>query len=395
MMNLRIKLNPSVLNRGPFRHARRTGLVSILVLALPVLVGCQTLGGGGMSLFGGTASAASAENSEPKVAEASEAEKAVVTDAKTETAKVAVVRPKRKPASIAAAKEETTVFEKVAAAEKVAAKPAAKKRAEGPNSKTITGLVRTYDKYRGDLAFAAQASFENRAAITEAHKRLAKYDPQTLSRAWIAYNASVAAQTPAYSQEIGKKTNKRGPERFLNSLHRKSDAVMKLKSSPKAVRSVLYNVSEETSQMTRMAGAYKQIAIDLQTGRTTNVSMAAERAELVKAGFSGEMVLASSRTNLKVSQAAVTAQSRPVLGKMLILGAHISTEQSEGKYKPHTTQLSDYKKGQQCLKWAKLNLAQCIAATRDVSEQAYCTGRHGINEVSDCWSFMTLTGNPA
>jgi hypothetical protein len=267
---------------------------------------------------------------------------------------------------------------------------------EGPNSRTITGLIKTYDAYRGDLAFAAQVSYENKSAIREAHKRLSKYDEVTLSRAWVAYNASIAARTPAFSGEISKKS-KRSTDRFLGDLHRKSGNVMKLKSSPKAVRSVLYHVAEETKQLSNMAEAYKQISIDLQTGKTTNVSMAKQEAMFIKTSYTGDMVTASKKTDLRVAKAAVTSRTRPVLGKMLILGAHISTNKSEGKFKKHTTQLSNYKSGQQCLKWARLNLAQCIAASRDISEEAYCTGRHAINEVSECWSSVTLggSGNPA
>ncbi|TNE42584.1 MAG: hypothetical protein EP347_00815 [Alphaproteobacteria bacterium] len=398
--------------KGIWKDLKRLGAVSVIALSLPALSGCQTMGGGaGFSFLGGGAAAAAEDQTGPEnVKEALEETTEAQEAPEVVEAKATVAVPKRKPASIREAQtesgkvvvaavqretapDEKSVFEKVAEAE--VSVPEALKSNEGPNDKTIVGLVRTYDKYRGDLAFAAQASFENRSAIKEAHMRLAQYDPKTLSRAWVAYNASVAAQTPSYSKEVASKAGKSGPERFLNSLYRKSDAVMRLKSSPKAVRSVLYSVSEENHQMDSMSQAYRQISIDLQTGKTTNVSMAAERSKLIKAGFSGEMVVAASKTNLKVSQAAVTTKSRPILGNMLILGAHISTNTSEGKYKKNTTLLSEYKDGEQCLKWAKLNLAQCIAASRDLSEQAYCTGRHGIKEVSDCWGFMTLDGNPA
>jgi hypothetical protein len=387
--------------------ARRVAFASVMALALPfafggLLDGQTSVLSGGYVLAADTDSEA-ADDAATKEEEAKEAEpkekkkrfsfrrllgkkdaEATPPVAETEKAEVATavregpVTPVKKPMVVPVRKPKLET--QVAKVE------------EGPNSRTITGLIKTYDAYRGDLAFAAQVSFENKSAIREAHKRLAKYDEVTLSRAWVAYNASIAAQTPEFSGEISRKS-KKSTDRFLGTLHRKSGNIMKLKSSSKAVRSVLYNVAEETKQLSNMASAYKQISIDLQTGKTTNVSMAKQEAMFINAGYSGDMVTASKKTDLRVAKAAVLSRSRPVLGRMLILGAHISTNNSEGKYKQHTTQLSNHKSGQQCLKWARLNLAQCIAASRDISEEAYCTGRHAINEVSECWRSIALGGS--
>ena len=50
------------------------------------------------------------------------------------------------------------------------------------------------------------------------------------------------------------------------------------------------------------------------------------------------------------------------------------------------------KKSDRCFVNAKLNLDQCIAATRTPYEEAFCLGEHALNDVSRCVGWVANAG---
>lgn len=74
---------------------------------------------------------------------------------------------------------------------------------------------------------------------------------------------------------------------------------------------------------------------------------------------------------------------------MLALGAHLHlSNQGTVGLDPAQSALATNKDNDQCLRWAQLNLDQCLAAARDNQERAYCLGKTGIEERSQCWSAL-------
>ena len=70
-----------------------------------------------------------------------------------------------------------------------------------------------------------------------------------------------------------------------------------------------------------------------------------------------------------------------VMNRILTLGAYQVIEGSM------TAGDADHRNSTgRCLNWARLNLDQCIAASRFPSEEAYCTGKHAVEEVRSCWA---------
>ena len=250
----------------------------------------------------------------------------------------------------------------------------------------IVGLVASYQSYRKDLVTIANGDVDN-ASVRAAHRRLASHDYKTLSRAWVAYNSAVAARTPAYNKEINKAAKKN--KRLLASLDASSDQVFNYRSSNAAAQSIVRNISAETAQLTEMGSSFRKAAMDMQQSKTPRMAINQTTMSRFMDPTKGDNIVLAGAGAKQYRATSLDEKSKPMMNQMLSLAAHMSvTEAKGGKYSAATATLVENRKGERCLKWAKLNLAQCLAATRNTSEEAFCTGRHALSEVSDCWSYM-------
>lgn len=264
---------------------------------------------------------------------------------------------------------------------------AAMKRSLSRDGANIVALVAEYDSWRRDLIVIAQGDVSS-ASVKKAHQRLASRDYKSMAKAWVAYQAAVASRTPSFNKEIQKKS-KRNAGTFLASLDSTPDNALRFKSSGKASQAVIRNVSAETAQLTEMGNSFRQAAIDMQQSKHASLTInKSTMNRFMDPGRGDNLILAGSNGAINQDPRS-NAKARPMLGQMLTLAAHMSVNEPTGQsYAASTAMLVENKKGERCLKWAKLNLAQCLAATRNTSEEAFCTGRHALSEVSACWSYM-------
>ncbi len=75
--------------------------------------------------------------------------------------------------------------------------------------------------------------------------------------------------------------------------------------------------------------------------------------------------------------------------QILALGARMQLAQKGSLPDP---QGASYADNDQCLRWAQLNLNQCLAAAHDNTERAWCLGNHGIHDRVKCWSWIVDGG---
>jgi hypothetical protein len=228
---------------------------------------------------------------------------------------------------------------------------AVKKKTKADNSE-VAQLVRHYEAYRADLKSISTASVNSEKRVQEAYERLASYDEVKLSRAWVAYNGSVAANTPEFSSEVARRSKRKGTARFLNSLHKDADNVLRLGTSGRAAQSVINNVTAETAAMREMGATFKKVSVDLQLAKALSSSPAvakATTAQFINTGAQGSLTLASGSPKLKFTNPSLDPKARPMLSKMLILGAHISTNKTNGKHSKQTVRVTKNDPGLQPL----------------------------------------------
>lgn len=264
---------------------------------------------------------------------------------------------------------------------------AAMKRSLSSDGADIVALVGEYNSYRRDLITIAQGDV-SALSVKKAHQRLASRNYKSMARAWVAYQAAVASRTPAFNKEIQKKA-KRNSGKFLASLDAAPDNSLRFKSSGPAAQAVIRNISAENAQLAEMGNSFRQAAIDMQQKKQPKLAINKTTMNRFVDPSRGDALMLASAGGAMHNDPRSNDKARPMLSQMLTLAAHMSVNEPAGQsYAPSTATLVENKKGERCLKWAKLNLAQCLAATRNTSEEAFCTGRHALSEVSACWSYM-------
>jgi hypothetical protein len=78
-----------------------------------------------------------------------------------------------------------------------------------------------------------------------------------------------------------------------------------------------------------------------------------------------------------------------MMTRALVLGARYAV----GDIAPgHVTTYAKAEKSDRCFVNAKLNLDQCIAATRTPYEEAFCLGEHALNDISYCVGWPASAG---
>ncbi|MEM9123646.1 MAG: hypothetical protein AAGB03_10055, partial [Pseudomonadota bacterium] len=106
------------------------------------------------------------------------------------------------------------------------------------------------------------------------------------------------------------------------------------------------------------------------------------------------LINSAGEQTLAMDISKVSPISRPTYGRIISLAAYLSVPGAGPNDLKDAMKLTKNETDRQCLKFAQLNLAQCIAASRNLSEEAFCTGRHGFKEVADCWTYLVQVGSP-
>jgi len=260
--------------------------------------------------------------------------------------------------------------------------PAAADGVSEGTGKTVGEYALVYRTFQRDMDDFTKRQFTDVREVRKAHKLLATYDPKALTRGWFAHHALVAADSPAFFEAVHKAARDEGKERFLTRITATPGALRRLTGGGQAEAMVLAEIHGDTARM-RILG-------DLMLDRARTMMDARVKK---RRAFRGPQDTAATLigTEPKLPRAEhVPYEARPLVDRMLVLAARISLGETETVGGAEAADsLINHKITNRCVRWAKLNLAQCIAAARFPEEEAYCTGRHGVNEVASCWSWMT------
>jgi hypothetical protein len=237
----------------------------------------------------------------------------------------------------------------------------------------VDSQARSYESFALDIDRLTKTEFNTPKDVQAAYDQLLKHQPEKLSDGWIAYSARVVAGNETFSKAIDAEVQKRGRDAVLEKI-RDPRYVNKLPGAYEALDSLMKQLARETAKLSALGNRFIQTAYAFQKKKWGEAGprphyAAAETARLMPAGF-------FTRDEPAAAPAGVTQ-------RVLLLAASIDAggpQASGSKELMHDPALS------QCLRWARLNLNQCLAAAYFPSERAYCTGKHAINEVNACWT---------
>jgi hypothetical protein len=282
-------------------------------------------------------------------------------------------------------KESTTKEAKIAKKiePKVAALPPASGDALEPtgsvSAKTpIDSEARSYEAFSTDIDKLTRTEFNTPKDIRAAFDQLLKHQPEKLSDGWIAYSARVVAANDTFSKAVDAEVAKRGRDTVMAKIASDPAYVNKLPGAFDALDGLMKQVARDTSKLSQLGDRFIQTAYAFQKKKWGEASpqqqphyAAAETARVIPAGLFSRDDKPAAATPVGVTQ------------RVLMLAASLDAggpEAASSKALMHDPGLS------QCMRWARLNLNQCLAAAYFPSEQAYCTGKHAINEVNACWT---------
>lgn len=284
-----------------------------------------------------------------------------------------------------------------------------KERAEDVTGAALIELAaEPYIQFRQDVDEVGKAMPKDTAMMRDAHYRLASHDQQALAGAWIAYAAMVAADEPAFANSVADRIRRRGgADAFIAEIQENPALIRNMPGSQQAVSAVLAFAANDAAKINGIGDAFISEAYSMQKAAWARRELAERGMERVdsalafaaRRGFDDTPSLKSKTTRRGVKmpnlethtdwssnwsgQEVQLSDTRAgsIVTKALVLGAHYAMDEGG------TDVLAAFgtsARSQRCFSNAKLNLDQCIAATRTPYEEAFCLGQHALNDMSSC-----------
>jgi hypothetical protein len=271
--------------------------------------------------------------------------------------------------------------------------------------------LEAYALYQNDVSALLDLELDSGQAIDTALARLSRHNPERVSRGWIAYGALTAAQSPAFAAGVERRVRDQGREPVLRQLRSDlSYARRQPAGSAQAIRLILSTASADSARAASAGARYDGIArsnaawLRSTARRTANVRGAShltpEMRERLQVGALAERPLRDADAfggrrfwDSLAGREASAPRGRgsrerrdysPVTDHMLTLGALVVAGAADSERR-RVSALLDEPLTQSCLEMQRLQLRQCVSVSHDVSERAYCVGRHGLSGPGGCF----------
>ncbi len=254
-----------------------------------------------------------------------------------------------------------------------------------------------------------QAGFPDAESIQVAMRKGAAYDPATLSRGMIAYASILALQSPEFVA---------GVRTFANDPQQRSEVVANIIRDPayaatlpgadKAAGLIIATLSQDIAALTVVADAVEQDAYTIQERgdprrrwAVTPIPNREVRLETAKTISAGHMLpsaeesarlfaAANSGSGLNLPAATNAPPYTPAVVNALAIAALAAMGAAGDDARANTEALSIETNAQFCLDMSKLNLFQCLAASRPSYEDMFCVGRHIVRDLATCTTAATV-----
>lgn len=289
------------------------------------------------------------------------------------------------------------------AAEIEAARQAAELAARTPPpvalNQSVAEAASIYVAFTRDVS-ALQGGFNDPESIQAAIRRGTAYDPAQLSRGLIAYASIVALQSPEFVQGVRQyATDRTTREQLAANIAADPRWASHLPGADAGAGLIMAALRTDIDALTRAADSIENDAYAIQSDgrRSWGVAQVVGReARLADAkARSAEAMLPSGPDAARLLTAAhsgaglgLSADRRreppypPVVERALAIAALAAL--GEAGAPSRTDPLQNDPVSQTCLTESKLNLFQCLAASRPSYEDVFCLGRHIVRDIATC-----------
>jgi hypothetical protein len=270
-----------------------------------------------------------------------------------------------------------------------------------------------YVAFIRDVATIPAGGFQDAESIQAVMRRGAAYDPATLSRGMIAYGSILALQSPEFVQ--GVRSYAVDPAiraELVANISRDPAYAATLPGADAAAGLIVATLNQDITALTAIAEGVEGDAYTIQERRdprrrwaTQPIANREVRLDSVKTISAGQMLpsaedsarlfaAANSGSGLSLTGSASSAPYTPAVVHSLAIAALAALGAGGDEARTSTEALSIEANSQFCLDMSKLNLFQCLAASRPSYEDMFCIGRHIVRDLATCTQQAVIATPP-
>lgn len=243
-------------------------------------------------------------------------------------------------------------------------------------------LAGVYANFGSAIAAVGESRLNTPADVRRALASLRFSQPDALAEGWYATHALIAAGEASFAQGIRDEVRMRGKTAVLEALESDDNYILQVRGARNATEAVTAALRSENARLAALSARFKETSYAFQKQRwgMTDPLPSAGETKTADAGASlteRAGALLAALAPVKPAQAYTPS----VMNRVLTLAAY---QVIDGSMEAGAT--ASRNPTGRCLNWARLNLDQCLAAARFPSEEAYCAGKHGVEEVRGCWA---------
>ncbi|WP_332653303.1 hypothetical protein [Brevundimonas sp.] len=294
-----------------------------------------------------------------------------------------------------------------AAAEAEAARVAAEIAARTPPpialNQSVADAAAVYVAFTRDMA-AVEGGFTDPDQIQAILRRGSAYDPGQISRGLVAYGSIIALQSPEFVAGVrGLAGDAATRERLVGDIVADPAFASTLPGAQAAAGLVMATLAADINALSRAANAVENDAYAIQARydprRSWGVAEVSDREGRLEAAKarSAQTMLPSAEEASRLFAAAhsgggalpVSGEARkppypPAVQNALALAALAALGYAGENARANTDALQFDRVSHGCLTMSKLNLFQCLAASRPNYEDMFCLGRHVVRDLATC-----------
>lgn len=247
---------------------------------------------------------------------------------------------------------------------------------------------------------------------------------ERLVRAWLAYSSLIAERHPQFLDDVRDVADFYGRDAAIAALSNDPAYAGAFRYSDQASESVISAIEADSGEIRGIGEQYRLAAYDLQNERWANAiardrqnRLAALRAaddvsvplatDMFSTQFVSQAELAPASSlfaapppSLPASTPDLTLEAdipyepdRVRVGRILSIAA-LRAIGNDTRYSEDAIRnlLAD-PLAQRCIDWARVNLAQCVAAAHFEYEDSFCIAQHALLDVSNCLDAAQNRGN--
>lgn len=289
-----------------------------------------------------------------------------------------------------------------AEAARVAAEAAARLGPPIALNASVAEAAAVYIAFNRDMA-ALEGGFTSAAQIQDALRRGSAYDPDQISRGLVAYASIIALQSPEFVNGLRQYTgDPAARERLVARIVADPGYASTLPGAEAAAGLMMTALADDVRALGRAADSLENDAYAIQARHDPRRSWAVAevpdrlgRLERAKTRSATPM-LASAEQAANLSTAAHAGVGLGIVGgprkppyppavvNGLALAALAALGSAGENARANTDALQFDPVSQRCLAMSKLNLFQCLAASRPNYEDIFCVGRHIVRDLATC-----------